>query len=138
MIPGAPPVRLVSVTEIFCSPLTSSETADPTALTCNCVPAGSAAVVTVEPSWVQLPELRLNNINCGLPLFQKYRPTYALCPLFCTRTAAPIHWPPVSCVEVVWIWENWSLPNDAAFQVSPVNPVAVVPATTCDEIVSAP
>src|SRR5215470_11546500 len=54
------------------------------------------------------------------------------------RTAGPIHWPPVSCVEVTWSWENWSLPNVCAFQASPETPEAAVPAATWEEIARPP
>ena len=50
MIPGAPPVKLVSVTEIFCTPLSRNEIVDPTAFSCNCDPAGNAATLTDDPS----------------------------------------------------------------------------------------
>ena len=65
-------------------------------------------------------------------------PAYAFSPLFCARTAAAIHCPPDSCVDVSVIWENWSLPNDDPLQISPVSPPLEVPTATCDEITSAP
>ena len=49
-IPGAPPVKLVSVTEIFCTPLSRNEIVEPTAFSCNCDPAGNAATLTDDPS----------------------------------------------------------------------------------------
>ena len=69
-MPGAPPVKLVSVTEIRCTPFCKSEIVLPTATTCSCVPAASAPELYVAPSWVQAPPLRLNSISSGLPKFQ--------------------------------------------------------------------
>src|SRR6185437_12479681 len=64
-------------------------------------------------------------------------PTYALCPPFWARTAAPIHCPPVSCVDVTWTTEYWSLANEPAVHVSPVSTPAV-PVTCWDAIAIAP
>ncbi len=42
MIPGAPPVTLVSVAVIRVTPSCTNEIVEPTAFSCNVVPAGSA------------------------------------------------------------------------------------------------
>src|SRR6185312_15690049 len=64
-------------------------------------------------------------------------PTYALCPPFWARTAAPIHCVPVSCVDVTWTTEYWSLANEPAVHVSPVSTPAV-PVTCWEAIAIAP
>ena len=45
MIPGAPPVMLLSVTLIRATPFCRNEIVEPTAVSCNCVPAASAPAV---------------------------------------------------------------------------------------------
>src|ERR1051325_3813512 len=63
-------------------------------------------------------------------------PRYVFWPAFWVRTVGPTHWPPESWVEVVWIWDDWSLVYVSAVRIAPA--VALVPSTACDEIVSAP
>ena len=58
------------------------------------------------------------------------------CPPFWVRTVGPTHCPPESCVEVSWIWDNWSFVYVSAVRMSPA--VAPVPTTACEEILSAP
>ena len=57
-------------------------------------------------------------------------------PPFWVRTVGPTHWPPESCVEVSWIWDDWSLVYVSAVRMSPA--VALVPSTACEAIESAP
>ena len=57
-------------------------------------------------------------------------------PPFWVRTVGPTHWPPESCVEVSWIWDDWSLVYVSAVRMSPA--VAPVPTTVCEAIESAP
>ena len=71
MIPGAPPVMLVSVAVIRLTPFWRNEMVEPTALSCSVVPAASAPELYELPSWIQVPALRLYSRSCGLPLFQK-------------------------------------------------------------------
>ena len=59
MIPGAPPVMLLSVTLIRTTPFWRNEIVEPTAVSCNCVPAASAPQLYELPSCVQVPALRL-------------------------------------------------------------------------------
>ena len=71
MIPGAPPVTLVSVAVIRLTPFCRKEMVEPLALSCSVVPAANAPELYELPSWIQVPEMRLYNRSCGLPLFQK-------------------------------------------------------------------
>ena len=70
MMPGAPPVKLVSVTDIRDRPFCWNEMVLPVATSLSCVPAASAPQLYEPPSWVQAPPLRLNSISSGLPKFQ--------------------------------------------------------------------
>ena len=67
MMPGAPPVKLLSVTDRRCTPFCSNETLLPAASSCSCVPAASAPELYTPPSCVQAPPLRLKIISSGLP-----------------------------------------------------------------------
>ena len=69
-IPGTPPDNVESVAVTRATPFCSSVIVLPTAVTCNCVPAGSAPELYVLPSCFQFPPLRKNSISTGLPLFQ--------------------------------------------------------------------
>ena len=69
MIPGAPPVSVLSVTVILVTPFCSTEIVLPTAATCTNVPAASTPLLYA-PSWDQAPPVRLNSISSGLPEFQ--------------------------------------------------------------------
>ena len=71
MIPGAPPVRLLSETAIRSTPSCWNEILEPTATSFNCVPAANGPQLYEFPSWIQVPALRVYNLSCGLPLFQK-------------------------------------------------------------------
>ena len=71
MMPGAPPVRLVSVAVMTGEPLSRNETVEPVAVSLSVAPAASPLVGYDEPSWVKLPEVRLYSRSCGDPLFQK-------------------------------------------------------------------
>ena len=71
MIPGAPPVMLLSVTLIRAAPFTRNEIVEPTAVSCNCVPAANGPESYELPSCVQEPAARSYTRSCGLPLFQK-------------------------------------------------------------------
>ena len=55
MMPGAPPVKLVSVTEIRCTPFCRNEIVLPTAVTSSCVPAASVPAVVRAAQLVQAP-----------------------------------------------------------------------------------
>ena len=68
---GAPPVKLVSVAVMRTTPFSEKESVEPVTVRFNWVPAASAPDWYEAPSWVQLPLIRLNSINSGLPLFQK-------------------------------------------------------------------
>ena len=68
-MPGAPPVRVVSVTERRWAPFTRNEIVLPTACSFSVVPAASAAVFTAL-SWVQAPPVRRKSMSSGLPKFQ--------------------------------------------------------------------
>ncbi len=59
MIPGAPPAMLLSVALIRTTPFTRNEIVEPTAVSCNCVPAASAPEFEELPSWIHVPALRL-------------------------------------------------------------------------------
>ena len=69
-MPGAPPVSVVSVTDICWTPLTRNEIVLPTAVSFSCVPAASGPVVAAL-SCCQPPAFRTNSISAGLPEFQK-------------------------------------------------------------------
>ena len=71
MIPGAPPVMLLSVTLIRATPFCRNEIVEPTAVSCSCVPAANGPLLYELPSWIQVPALRLYSRNCWVPLFQK-------------------------------------------------------------------
>src|SRR5262249_42636189 len=71
MIPGAPPVTVVSVAVICATPFCRNEIVEPTAVSLSCVPAARAPELTELPSWIQLPALRSYRRNCCVPLFQK-------------------------------------------------------------------
>ena len=71
MMPGAPPVRLVSVTVMTGEPLRRNEIVEPVAVSLSVAPAASSLVEYDEPSWVQLPEVRLYSRSWGDPPFQK-------------------------------------------------------------------
>src|SRR5579872_4360672 len=109
MMPGAPPVMLVSVALMAGEPLTRNDSVGPLAVRVRVVPAARGAVGAEKPSWVQLPLVRLNSMSRGLPLFHQYRPRYRSWPPFWARTAGPIHWPALSWVAVMEICEDWSL-----------------------------
>ena len=64
MIPGAPPVMLVSVTLIRVTPFCRKEIVDPTAVSCSCVPAASGPELYELPSWIQVPALRAYSRSC--------------------------------------------------------------------------
>jgi hypothetical protein len=70
MMPGAPPVTLVSVTVMTAEPLSRNEIVDPVAVSLSVVPAASALTGCDVPSWVKLPDVRLYSISRGDPLFQ--------------------------------------------------------------------
>ena len=53
------------------TPPAEKESVEPVTVRFNWVPAASAPDWYEAPSWVQLPLIRLNSINSGLPLFQK-------------------------------------------------------------------
>src|ERR1700759_5304222 len=109
MMPGAPPVRLASGTVMEGEPLRRNEIGKSLAVSPSVAPAASPLTGYDAPSWVKSPEVRLYSRSCGDPLFQKYMPRYRFWPLFWDRTAGPIHWPPVSCVEVTCTCEYWLL-----------------------------
>ena len=71
MIPGAPPLMLLSVTLIRATPFCRNEIVEPTAVNCNCVPAANGPQLYELPSCTQVPALRLYTRSCWLPLFQK-------------------------------------------------------------------
>ena len=71
MIPGAPPVRVVSVAVISVVPLSAKVKVDPVTLRVKVVPAARALTGTLAPSWDQAPPLRKNSISSGLPKFAK-------------------------------------------------------------------
>ena len=52
-MPGAPPVNVLSVTEIRETPFSKNEIVLPTAATSSCVPAVSGPLATSLPSCVQ-------------------------------------------------------------------------------------
>ena len=60
MIPGAPPVNELSVTDSRLTPFCQNEIVLPTAVSSSCVPAGSTPVLYVPLSWAQPPPERLN------------------------------------------------------------------------------
>ena len=55
MIPGAPPVTGLSVTDRRLTPFCQNEIVLPTAISCNCVPAASAPLLYAPLSWAQCP-----------------------------------------------------------------------------------
>ena len=54
-------------------------------------------------------------------------------PPFWVRTAGPIHWPPLSWVEVTSTWEYWSLAYVSPVRMSPARPL-LDPITAWEEI----
>jgi hypothetical protein len=74
MMPGAPPVKLVSVAVIRATPFCEKVSVEPVTLRFNWVPAARAPWNEALPSWVKDPLIRLKSISSGLPPFQKYRP----------------------------------------------------------------
>ena len=71
MMPGAPPVKLVSMAVISTTPFSENESAEPVTVRFNWVPAARGPVEWEEPSWDQLPLISLNSISSGLPLFHQ-------------------------------------------------------------------
>ena len=72
MIPGAPPVKLVSVAVIRLTPFCRNEMVEPTARSAAASFLRPALPELYElPSWIQVPAMRLYSRSCGLPLFQK-------------------------------------------------------------------
>ena len=71
MIPGAPPVSVVSVAVMAVVPFSAKVRVGPVPLRVKVVPAASGLTGTRTPSWAQLPLSRKNSISSGLPLFQK-------------------------------------------------------------------
>ena len=64
MIPGAPPLTLLSVTLTRATPFSKNEIVEPTAVSFNCVPAANGPQLYELPSCTQLPALRLYSRNC--------------------------------------------------------------------------
>ena len=71
MIAGAPPVKVVSVALMTTEPFSAKVRAEPLTLSVSWVPAASGPDASDEPSWVQLPPLRLKSMSKGLPLFHQ-------------------------------------------------------------------
>ena len=70
MIPGAPPLRLVSVTVIRGTPFCRNEIVEPTALSFSVRPGGQRPGIVGAAELGPVAALRLNSRSSGLPLFQ--------------------------------------------------------------------
>ncbi len=70
-MPGAPPVKVVSVAVISTTPFSEKESAEPIALRVKSVPAAKGPETLKEPSCVNWPSISMYSPNSGLPLFHQ-------------------------------------------------------------------
>ena len=109
MIPGAPPVRLESVAADRHHAVLQEGQRVAHGHELQLRPGGERSTLKRRSELGPPSVDPLEQHQSRVAVVPEVEAQVGFCPLFWARTAAPTHWPPLSWVEVISIWEYWSL-----------------------------